>query len=112
LKVRLFLTISAILALGACAALAPPIAAVEGTTAVVTGKPLSDYVVSVASGKNCSTVRVNAGLTYCEEDEVNAAPKVWCYRTIGRVSCYDRPDPYDGKQRKVGVNDHNTELTQ
>lgn len=108
---RVIPVVAALLALGACT-MAPPVAAVEGTTAIITGKPLSDYVVSFASGKNCSTVRTNSGRTYCEEDEVNATPKVWCYRTIGRVSCYDRPDPHDGKQRKVGVNDHNTELTQ
>jgi len=108
---RLVPVFAALLALGACA-YAPPIAAVEGSMAVVTGKPLSDYVVSIASGKKCSTVRTNSGRTYCEEDEINATPKVWCYRTIGRVSCYDRPDPYDGNQRKIGVNNHNTELTQ
>ncbi|MHA1599093.1 MAG: hypothetical protein ACTSV1_10255 [Alphaproteobacteria bacterium] len=101
----------ALLVLAACT-FAPPVAAVEGSTAVITGKPLSDYLVSYASGKNCSTSRTNAGLTYCEEDEVNAAPKVWCYRTIGRVSCYDRPDPLNGNQRKVGVNDHNVKPTQ
>lgn len=110
-EMRVVFSVVALLMLGACT-MAPPITAAEGVSAVVTGKPLSDYIVSFASGKNCSTSRTQAGQTYCAEDDRNAAPKVWCYRTIGRVSCYDRPDPLDGKQRKVGRNDHNTELAQ
>ena len=98
----LILTVS----LGACT-LFPPFAAVEGASAVGTGKTVSDHIVSYASGMNCSTIRSNTGRTYCEENEPNPAPKVWCYRTIGKAVCYDRPDPYQGNQRKMGDNDHN-----
>ena len=83
------------------------IAAVEGASAVGTGKTVSDHFVSYASGMNCSTIRSNTGRTYCEENESNPTPKVWCYRTIGKAVCYDRPDPYQGNQRKIGDNDHN-----
>ncbi len=95
-----------LLSLGACAML-PPVTALEGATAVSTGKTFSDHVVSFASGKNCSTVRSNSGRSYCEENEANPAPKVWCYRTIGKAVCYDRKDPYQGNQRVMGDNGHN-----
>jgi hypothetical protein len=97
--------------LSACA-LFPPIAAVEGASAVGSGKTFSDHLVSYASGMNCSTIRSNTGRTYCEENEPNSAPKVWCYRTIGKAVCYDRPDPYQGNQRKIGDNDHNLGTSQ
>ena len=94
--------------LGACS-FYPPIAAVEGVSAVGTGKTVSDHLISFASGMNCSTIRSNTGRTYCEEDEPNPTSKVWCYRTIGKVVCYDRPDPYQGNQRKMGENNHNVD---
>ncbi len=107
---RTLIVLSGVLFLSSCAALAPPIAAIEGVSAVTTGKPLSDHIVSYSSGKNCSSVRSNTGRSYCEEEELNPTPKVFCYRTIGSVSCYNRPDPYHGNQRKVGDNSHNVDV--
>jgi len=104
---RILLAFCGLLILSSCA-MAPPIAAIEGVSAVTTGKPLSDHLVSYSSGKNCSSVRKSTGRSYCEEEELNPTPKVWCYRTIGSISCYDRPAPYGGSQRKVGDNSHNT----
>ena len=96
--------------LGACSPYLP-FAAYEGASAVGSGKTVSDHVISFASGKNCSTIRSSTGRTYCEEDEPNPTPKVWCYRTIGKAVCYDRPDPYQGNQRKMGDNDHNLDTS-
>lgn len=90
---RALFVVGGLLFVSACTALAPPVATVEGVSAVLTGKPLSDRLISIASGKNCSTVRRTTGRTYCVEDEINPAPRVWCYKSIGRVNCYDRPDP-------------------
>lgn len=103
---RALLAAVVLISLGACS-LFPPVAAVEGASAVGTGKTFSDHVVSYASGKDCSTVRSNSGRTYCRESESNPMPKVWCYRTLGKPVCYDRPDPYQGNQSKMGDNDHN-----
>ena len=47
------------------------------------------------------------GLTYCEEDEIVPAPEVYCYQTLGKVTCYDKPDPHKGRHQRVGDNDHN-----
>ncbi|MEK7820207.1 MAG: hypothetical protein AAB543_03770 [Pseudomonadota bacterium] len=90
-----------LLALAGCGAV-PGFAQVEGATTVVTEKPLSDHFVSFFSGKNCSTIRREKGQAYCEEDEMRSgAPKVYCYRSIGGVNCYDRPDPFDGQSYKT-----------
>ena len=101
---RLLLRRSAILMpvvlLAGCAgSFVPGAAQLEGASAVVTQKPFTDHVVSFFSGKNCSTVRREQGLTYCEEDELQSgATKVYCYRALGGVTCYDRPDPFEGQR--------------
>lgn len=93
-------------ALGACS-LVPGFAQVEGATVIGTKKTISDHIVSLASGKDCSTIRKNRDLTYCVEDEAVITPNIYCYNTLGRVTCYDRPDPHRGGYQKVGRNDHN-----
>lgn len=90
------------LPLGACDSLF----LVEGGSAFVTGKRLSDQAISLASGKNCAVNRISQGLTYCVEDEANPVQNVYCYRTLADVICYDRPQ-YGERQQKVGKNDHN-----
>jgi hypothetical protein len=89
--------------LGGCGSLT----ALEAGSVVATEKTFSDHIISYASGKDCSSVRREMGTTYCKEDEVTITPNVFCYNTLGRVTCYDRPDPYQRKQRQVGINDHN-----
>ena len=95
-----------------------PLAATPGSFNMISGqaevlsilgtdKTIADHVVSIGSGKNCSTVRRERGLHYCEEDEPTVVPNVYCYRTLARVTCYDRPDPHRGASRRLGVNDHN-----
>ncbi len=89
--------IAAILAcvavLGGCAA-ATPFGAVEAVSVMASDKTLTDHAISVASGKDCSILRKEQGKTYCVEDQVNPVyPQNYCYKTIGKVTCYDRPDP-------------------
>lgn len=105
---RLLVIAAAILALGGCAlGTAPPMAAAEGISTVGTGKTITDHVISFTSGKNCSTKRKNLGQTYCEEDEKNPPPNVYCYHSLGDVTCYERQDPYKDKRQRVGDNQNN-----
>ncbi len=85
----------------------PGVAQIEGVTVVGTEKTLEDHIISFASGKNCSTARSQRGLTYCVEDEVRYKPAVHCYRNLGEVTCYDKPDPKRGGEREIGNNDYN-----
>jgi len=80
---------------------------VDGVSVIGTDKTFEDHFISLTSGKNCSTVRREKGQSYCEEDEITRLPNVHCYRTLGKITCYDKPDPYRNGQNKVGENDHN-----
>ena len=80
----------------------PGLAGIEGATVVGTGKTITDHVVSMTSGKNCSSLRRNTGRTYCEEDEVSVPDEVYCYNTLGNVTCYSRPAPHGEEQNTVG----------
>ena len=95
-----------------------PLAATPGAFNLISGqaeilsimgteKTIADHVVSLSSGKNCSTVRRERGLHYCEEDEPEIKSQVYCYKTLARITCYDRPDPYLNNAKRMGVNDHN-----
>jgi len=100
------LAVAACLAfLGGCS-LVPGYAQVQGLFVVGTDKTMEDHVVSLSSGKNCSLVRTEKGLTYCEEDEPKIKQNLFCYKTLATVTCYDRPDPNPGRQR-VDINDQN-----
>ncbi len=100
---RLAAAMAMILLLGACASWA----VVDGIAVIGTDRTLEDHIVSLSSGKNCSSVRAERGLTYCEEDEVIPVAPVFCYRTLGEITCYDRPDPHQGRYQKVGEDSHN-----
>ena len=95
-----------------------PIAATPGGFNLISGqaeilsiigteKTIFDHAISLSSGKNCSSVRREKGLHYCEEDEPEVRPNVYCYNTLARVTCYKKPDPYLNGSRILGNNDHN-----
>ena len=80
---------------------------IEGGSIIATDKTLSDHLISFTSGKDCSTVRKEKGLKYCKEDEVFIQQNIFCYETLGSVTCYERPDPHKGGHQKLGDNSHN-----
>jgi hypothetical protein len=92
--------------LGGCAYW-PETAVVNSAMVVGTDKTVADHVISLASGKDCSTVRVEQGLEYCVEDEVVPKPDVYCYRELAGVTCYEKPDMRRGDHGRLGNNDHN-----
>jgi len=95
-----------LLAVAGCS-LVPGYAEVEGVTVMATKKTITDNIASYYSGKDCSTLRKNQGLTYCKEDQVHPKANVYCYTTLGKVTCYDRPDPFDPSRQELGDNDQN-----
>ncbi|MDA0997433.1 MAG: hypothetical protein O2944_04400 [Proteobacteria bacterium] len=110
MKSRAFMLIRALcllvpLSLGGCDPFT--IAQVEAVSVMGSDKTVIDHAVSIGSGKDCSTIRKERGMTYCVEDEKIINPKIFCYRDLGRVTCYDRPDPYRNAQQRVDMNDHN-----
>ncbi|MBO6948535.1 MAG: hypothetical protein JJ855_11215 [Rhodospirillales bacterium] len=93
------------LAASGCSMLVPA----EGVSLMGTEKTLGDHLISLSSGKNCSTVRREQGLTYCEEDMPQIRQNIYCYRDLGGVTCYDKADPHgvNQNQQRVDRNDHN-----
>ncbi len=108
---RTILFLVVIVSISACGPLAstgiPGLAQVDLLTVIGTQKTVVDHVVSLSSGKNCSAIRVEKGLYYCEEDEPELQQNVHCYNTLGRVTCYTTPDPHNGRYQKLGQNDSN-----
>ncbi|MFQ5763639.1 MAG: hypothetical protein ACE5GT_01810 [Rhodospirillales bacterium] len=103
---RLFAALVASVLLAGCSII-PGVAEVQGAFVVGTDKTIEDHIISWTSGKDCSSVRKEQGLTYCVEDEPTVTPNVYCYKTLGSVDCFDRPDPHKGRHQKIGENDQN-----
>lgn len=79
----------------------------EAVSLMGTDKTVGDHVISLASGKDCSSVRKEQGKTYCKEDEMRPPrAQMHCYRNIGQVTCYEKPLPY-GNYQPVDINEHN-----
>ncbi len=100
--------LAALFVLGACAAAAtaptmvPQVMGIEGATMIGTGKSITDHIFSFSTGKNCSTLRKNTGRHYCEEDEVTVPEEVFCYNTLGDVTCYGQPAPHGEQTKPIG----------
>ncbi|MAV87930.1 MAG: hypothetical protein CMM67_06755 [Rhodospirillaceae bacterium] len=93
--------------LSSCAAVSPaPVTmtdmmALDGVAVVTTGKTLSDHVISYSSGKNCSTVRLQTGQNFCEEDDYSVPEEIYCYNSLGNVNCFSSPPPYGTEDKTV-----------
>ncbi len=107
LPTRILVQLAFILFISVAVAGCGTFVALEGASVVASDKTASDHIVSLMSGKDCSVVRTERGLTYCVEDEVRVEPQVFCYKTLGDVACYDRPDPRRSPDQLMGQNSHN-----
>ena len=47
-----------------------------------------DAVVSLASGRDCSVVRLEKGQSYCAEADGRPDPQPYCTRTLGTATCW------------------------
>ena len=63
-----------------------------GTFAVIGRSPV-DAVYSLATGKDCSAVRLEQGKTYCKPIEPQPVPPEFCTRSLGVVDCWQAPLP-------------------
>lgn len=60
-----------------------------------------DAVYSLASGRDCSIVRLDQGKTYCRPVEPPAEPPRFCTRSLGVVDCWSEPTRLPAPQREV-----------
>lgn len=103
------LAIAVVLLMGFAVSACDPVTlgGLEAATLMGSEKTVVDHMVSMASGKDCSTIRKERGLTYCVEDMPQVRQNIYCYRDLGGVTCYDRADPHSNGQQRVDRNDHN-----
>ncbi|GEM_PF-562548 len=72
------------------------VGAVTVASVVATDKTIPDHVVSLVTGHDCSMVRYSTGGYYCVQPPAANTPietRLYCYRTIGAITCYDRAVP-------------------
>ena len=108
---RLPLLLVALLGLSACSPTGTAVLAGAGLVSLIyTDKTLTDHAMSQAFDEDCSVLHVEGNEPYCQKpppegDRKNRmaslAASLYCYRTLGGVSCYDRPDYMASNQTRV-----------
>lgn len=78
------------LLLGGCQALAP-IAVVGGASVAAIGRSPVDVVASLATGRDCSVVRLDRRESYCAPAEAPPATEPFCTMSLGRADCWIIP---------------------
>jgi hypothetical protein len=65
---------------------------VDGVSVINTGKTMEDHVASWVTGEDCSLIRASHGYDYCENTKPppSVAQTTYCYKSLARVSCFDR----------------------
>ena len=73
-------------------------------TIINTDKLPSDYIAEIATGQDCNTLRAKQdGGQVCRDPNAGQVYErpAYCYRTLGQITCYDKPDPYGASTRAV-----------
>lgn len=97
---RRWLTLCLLLPLVACDPATATMVIVGSSAASLahTDKTMPDHVATWVTGEDCSLLRyTEENGPYCQpEAQVETpatAPQLVCYRTLGTIDCYDKPDP-------------------
>ncbi len=98
---RTLLLFLLLLSVPGCAEPVGALAAAEVASVVVFGRGIADIGVSAISGRDCSIVRLDRGLTYCAPIEPPPAPGPFCTRSLGVVDCWINPEALPTPQRSV-----------
>jgi len=87
------LALIACAALGACSQPTPlgAFIAADATSIMVLHRGIADLVVSGATGRDCSVVRLDRGQTYCRPLEPPPPAPPYCTRSLGTVDCWASP---------------------
>ncbi len=60
-----------------------------------------DAVYSLVSGRDCSVVRWDRGLSYCRAEEPPPVPPPFCSRSLGGVDCWRDPTSLANRPREL-----------
>lgn len=82
----------------------PTLAILDAVVLMHTEKTIGDHVLSLVTGKSCSTIRAQNNGTYCEAHLAPPEPPapVFCYQTLGDVDCYATPAYASANDYMVG----------
>ena len=101
------LLVPALLLLAACS---PGESAVIAGASLIsfleTDKTVPDHIMSQVMNKDCAAERLfNGAKKMCLDENgtttVAQAVPTYCYRTLGNITCYTTPNPYDPKSAEV-----------
>jgi hypothetical protein len=92
--------LAALLGLAGCEPASMMMSGAGMATLVATDKTLTDHAISLALDRDCSFVRSSRGESFCAP-EPSPSVAAHCYRTLGGVSCYRRPDPAASERARV-----------
>lgn len=110
-RLRALAGLMALLGLGGCGGAASlALTGASLVSLVTTDKLLTDHLVSWARDEDCSAVKAAEDEGYCRPPAAGAADDtvlvvkapLYCYRTLGAVTCYDAPDPQASPGLRVG----------
>lgn len=60
-----------------------------------------DQQISEYAGINCSATNLSSGEDYCQPPQQKFVQEsVYCYKSMGGVDCYRRPNPYHTEKTK------------
>jgi hypothetical protein len=78
------------------------VAAGVGVISVATiGRSPVDAVYSLASGRDCSVVRLDEGKSYCRPVDPPPETQAFCTRSLGVANCWADPAGLEGHPRSV-----------
>lgn len=80
----------------------------------LTGRAVPDLVVSAATGRDCSIVRLDRGMSYCAAAAPAPGSAPFCTRSLGQTDCWITRPPLLGPPLATGLGgvvDGRTSLT-
>ena len=105
-RLRALAAAAALIGLTACGELTGLAMVGAGVISLSATKKLpTDHLVSWISGKDCSVVTMAENGSYCRDEadatQMVAAAPLYCYRTLGEITCYTTPDEQASASRLV-----------
>ncbi len=106
---RVFVICAALLGLSACGGeIGLFLIGASTATFIHTDKTVIDHVVGLSTERDCSVLYLARDEDYCKSlDPIEPgqvaymSQSLYCYRTLGGVSCYDRPDYMASSQTRI-----------
>ena len=105
---RTALLLACLAGLSGCAEMGLVFVGANMATIIHADKTIPDFAISAQKKQNCSLLHAAKNEPYCQplpEDPRRAladlAATRYCYRTLGTITCYDRPDYMASAETRV-----------